>query len=114
MESCAEKYSRIMDAIHALAEPSARNLFVDTEKNEAYKPPVRKTIEIPIFFFKDIWRFHMSFWGIINMEISETLLKEAATMLIALTSRHRPSLIHGFQNFSTGLQENISRKAQIR
>lgn len=55
----------------------------------------------------------MTFWGIINMLISETLLKEDATMLIALTFRHWPSLIHGFQYFSTGLQGKISRKAQI-
>ena len=46
------------------------------------------------------------------MEISETLLKEAATMSIALTSRHQPPLIHGFQMFYRRItRENLKKGA---
>lgn len=56
----------------------------------------------------------MTFWGIINIETSEALLKKAATMLIALTFMQWPSLIHGFQYFSIGLHVINGRKAQMK
>lgn len=68
---------------------------------KAYKIPARKIAETPNFFLKDIWRFHMTLCGAINMDRLEALLKEAVTILIVDTWRHRPS-IHGFQNFSNG------------
>lgn len=73
---------------------------------KAYKTPARKIAETPSFFLKDICRFHMTLCGTINIDRFEALLKEAVTILIVGTWRHRPS-IHGFQNFSNGSQGKI-------
>lgn len=82
------------------------------KKRETHKTPVKKTAEMPIFFALLSCNFQITCCGTIKIDISDALFKNAAPRLIALISKHLPPLIHGFQNFSIGLQEKMMRKTE--
>lgn len=82
------------------------------KKKTTHKTPVKNTAEIPTFFALLICNFQITCCGTIKIEISEALFKNAAPRLIALISKHFPSLIQGFQNLLMGVQEKMRRKTE--
>lgn len=82
------------------------------KKKTTHKTPVKNTAEIPTFFALLICNFQITCCGTIKIEISDALFKNAAPRLIALISKHFPSLIHGFQNLLMGVQEKMRRKTE--